>query len=328
MSGRDEVRGAAERVAAAGAVSLAAAGASRPTAPADEKDKRRCGTETSAAAVCPVCPRHCRLAPGALGACRARRNVGGEVVAEGYGRVTSLALDPVEKKPLARWQPGRAVLSVGSYGCNLSCPFCQNHQISQARAGEVRWREIGPEELVACAVEARRRDPRVVGIAHTYNEPLVSWEYVRDCALLAREAGLATVLVSNGCACPEVTERLAGLLDAANIDLKGFSPAFYEACGGAAGSVEAVRATIERLAAEPGCHLEVTTLVVPGMNDAEEEVDAIARWLAGLGDVPYHVTRFFPRWRMTDRPPTPVATVRRLADVARRHLDHVYVGNC
>ena len=288
----------------------------------------------AATVTCPVCPRRCRLAPGALGACRARRNVGGRSVAEGYGRVTSLVLDPVEKKPLARWRPGSYVVSVGSYGCNLSCPFCQNHQISQAGEKDVACRELAPEALVALTAEAAAHDQRVVGIAHTYNEPLVAWEYVRDTALLARERGLASVLVSNGCAEPAVIDELAPLLDAANIDLKGFSPAFYDACGAAPGTLDAVRSTTERLAAEPGCHLEVTTLVVPGMNDDEAEVDAIAAWLAGLGggrgaeDVTYHVTRFFGRWRMADAAPTPVETVRRLADVARRHLRHVRVGNC
>lgn len=285
-------------------------------------------------AVCDVCPRRCRLAPGALGACRARRGAGGAAVPEGYGRVTSLALDPVEKKPLARWHPGALVLSVGGYGCNLRCPFCQNWEISQAGEKNVGWREVAPDELVALALESRRRDTRVVGIAHTYNEPLVCWEYVRDCARLAHGAGLASVLVSNGCADPAVLDGLEGLVDAANIDLKGFSDAVYDACGGAPGSLARVRATIERLAADPRCHLEVTTLVVPGLSDSEGEVDAIARWLAGLAggrgrhQIAYHVTRFFPNWRMTDRPPTPVADVYRLAEVARAHLDHVFVGNC
>lgn len=288
----------------------------------------------AAAFVCPVCPRHCHLAPGALGRCRARRNVDGHSVPEGYGRVTSLALDPVEKKPLARFHPGSYLLSVGGYGCNLTCPFCQNHRISQAGEGDVPWQSIRPEELAALAEEARRRNPRVIGIAHTYNEPLVAWEFVRDSALAARERGLVTALVSNGCACPGVIDEVAPLLDAANIDLKGFSPAFYEACGAAEDSLDVVRATIERLAAEPGCHLEVTTLVVPGMNDSETEVDAIASWLAGLDggrgreEIVYHVTRFFPHWRMADTAPTPVTTVRRLADVARRRLAHVCVGNC
>ena len=282
----------------------------------------------AATATCDVCPRHCRLSPGTLGACRARRNLDGRVVPEGYGRLASIALDPIEKKPLARFMPGTYVVSVGGYGCNLRCPFCQNWEISQAGEKDVRWREVMPDELVSLAAETRRRDPRVLGNAYTYNEPLVCWEYVRDCARLAHEAGLVNVLVSNGCVEPGVLDGLTGLVDAANIDLKGFSDAFYDACGAAPGSFSRVRATIERLAADPTCHLEVTTLVIPGMNDSEGEAEAIARWLAGLGDVPYHVTRFFPCWRMADRPPTPVSTVRHLADVARRHLAHVFVGNC
>lgn len=291
---------------------------------ADERGHGIAGT----AAVCGVCPRRCRLSPGALGSCGARRNLDGVVVPEGYGRLTSLALDPIEKKPLARFMPGTYVLSAGSYGCNLRCPFCQNWEISQAGEKDAQWREISPEGLVALALDARRRDARVSGIAYTYNEPLVCWEYVRDCARLAHEAGLVNVLVSNGCVGPAVVDGIEGLLDAANIDLKGFSDELYDACGGAPGSLGAVRATIERLSADPRCHLEVTTLVVPGMNDSDDEVGAMAEWLSGLGDVTYHVTRFFPRWRMTDRPPTPVGVVRRLADVARRHLSHVYVGNC
>lgn len=291
---------------------------------ADERGHGIAGT----AAVCGVCPRRCRLSPGALGSCGARRNLDGVVVPEGYGHLTSLALDPIEKKPLARFMPGTYVLSAGSYGCNLRCPFCQNWEISQAGEKDARWREVSPEGLVALALDARRRDARVSGIAYTYNEPLVCWEYVRDCARLAHEAGLVNVLVSNGCVGPAVVDGLEGLLDAANIDLKGFSDELYDACGGAPGSLGAVRATIERLSADPRCHLEVTTLVVPGMNDSDDEVGAMAEWLSGLGDVTYHVTRFFPRWRMTDRPPTPVGVVRRLADVARRHLSHVYVGNC
>ena len=271
-----------------------------------------------------------------------------------YGRVTSIALDPVEKKPLALWRPGSYVLSVGSYGCNLRCPFCQNWQISQAGPEDVPWRYVSPEELVDLALEERSQDGRVVGIAYTYNEPLVGWEYVRDCARLARERGLANVLVSNGHASDAVLDELAPLVDAANIDLKAFdeptgsrgpqataetrgpsapvmadprrASRLYTLCGG---SQRRAMRTIERLAAEPGCHLEVTTLVIPGLNDAPEQMDAEAAWLASVNPgLTLHVTRFFPRWRMQDVPPTPVETVRSLAGVARRHLAHVYVGNC
>lgn len=274
---------------------------------------------------CTTCPHACSLVEGQLGLCRARRGAGKTTTAENYGHLTSIAIDPVEKKPLAEYRPGCTVLSVGSYGCNLRCPFCQNHEISQADSEGVSWRTVSPAELVALAARCHAEDARMIGIAHTYNEPLVGWEYVRDCSVLAHEEGLSNVLVSNGCACAPVIEELAPLIDAANIDLKSFSPETYRRCGG---DLETVCATIERMAAEPTCHLEVTTLVVPGMNDTEDEMRAIARWLASLSpDIVLHVTRFFPHWKMADVRPTPVETVRRLAEVAREHLAHVHVGN-
>ena len=297
--------------------------------PAGAGDTRAAGTPRPASAGvvrCDVCPRRCALAPGQLGFCRARRNGGGLVRPEGYGRVTSLALDPVEKKPLARWHPGSLVMSVGGYGCNLRCPWCQNWEIAQAGAGDVPWQDVSPAELVALTQKRRRHDPRVVGIAYTYNEPLVSWEYVRDGARLAHEAGLACVLVSNGCANEPVMRALAPLVDAANIDLKGFAAEAYRTCGG---DLACVRRTLELLVAQDGCHLEVTTLVVPGVSDDPADMDAEARWLASLDpELTLHVTRFFPCWHMAGRAPTPVAHVHALADVARRHLRHVFVGNC
>lgn len=264
--------------------------------------------------------------PGAVGACRARGNVGGSVVPVAYGRVTSLAIDPVEKKPLARWRPGTTVLSLGGYGCNLRCAWCQNHRISQAGEGDVGWHEVTPDELVALAVEARERDAHMVGIAYTYNEPLVCWEYVRDAGVLAHEAGLANVLVTAGCVREEVVREVAPVVDAANVDLKSIRPQTYESLGG---DLPSVQATIRALAAEPSCHLEVTTLVVPRVNDSREEMDELAAWLAGVDPtIVLHVTRFFPAWRMRQGRPTPVEVVYDLADVARSHLEHVYTGNC
>lgn len=188
------------------------------------------------------------------------------------------------------------------------------------------WQYVSPEELTALAVKAHRQDARMLGVAYTYNEPLVGWEYVRDTARLVHASGLANVLVSNGCACEPVINELAPLIDAANIDLKSFSPAFYRTCGG---DLEQVKKTIVRLAAEPGCHLEVTTLAVTDANDSDAEMEEIAGWLASVDpEIVLHVTRFFPRWRMQDRGPTPVRRVYHLADVARRHLAHVHVGNC
>lgn len=280
----------------------------------------------SRGATCDVCWRHCVIPEGRAGFCRARTSQDGDVVAGNYGRLTSVAVDPIEKKPLAEWHPGTRVLSVGSYGCNMRCPFCQNFEISQEGEGGVPWREVLPQELVDLALECARRDPGIIGIAHTYNEPLVGWEYVRDCSILSHKAGLANVLVSNGCASAHVIDSLAPLVDAANIDLKCFSAEGYRKLGGSFGDV---RHTIEALGTSSACHLEVTTLVVPGVSDSEAAMRQEATWLASVSEkIVLHVTRFFPRWHMADTQPTPVATVMRLADVAREYLSHVHVGNC
>ena len=275
-------------------------------------------------AVCPVCPRHCRLGEGETGYCRARRAEGGRVVAGNYGCVTALALDPIEKKPIAFFRPGSRILSVGSYGCNLRCPFCQNDSISQRGEGAAEFQSTTPAELADLAERLGRAQGNV-GLAYTYNEPLVGWEFVRDCAVEIRRRGMCNVLVSNGCAEAEVVAALAPLVDAANIDLKGPSQAFYDWTGG---SFSAVCRTIEMLH-RAGCHVEVTTLVIPGRNDSDASIDAIAARIASVSpEIPLHVTRFFPRFRMADAAPTPVATIHRLVSRARNILPHVLPGNC
>lgn len=275
---------------------------------------------------CDTCFRGCSLSPGQVGACRARGNVGGDVVPVGYGRVTSVAVDPIEKKPIARWRPGTTVLSLGGYGCNLRCPWCQNASISQAGEDDVRWQEASPGEVARLARRLGDEDPRMVGVAYTYNEPLVAWEFVRDCGELVHEAGLSNVLVSAGCVSERAMGAVAPLVDAANIDLKSFSADTYRMLGG---DLALAKAAIELLAATPTCHVEVTTLVVPGVNDTDEEMDELSAWLASVDpDITLHVTRFHPAWHMRDRGPTPVPRVYGLADVARRNLAHVYTGNC
>ena len=274
--------------------------------------------------ICGTCPRHCRLADGSTGFCRARKAEGGRVVAANYGKISSIALDPIEKKPIAFFHPGSNILSVGSYGCNLRCPFCQNDGISQQGEDEVPCQTATPVELADLAVRLKDEHGNI-GLAYTYNEPLVGWEFVRDCAKEIHERGLFNVLVSNGCASEEVIAELAPLIDAANIDLKGPSQDYYDWVGG---DFNAVCKTIAMLH-EAGCHVEVTTLIVPGRNDSDADMDAVAAFVASVSpDIPLHITRFFPRWRMRAASPTPVATIHRVAAVARRRLAHVLLGNC
>lgn len=271
---------------------------------------------------CQVCIHHCSLEPGRTGLCRARKNENGQIICGNYGQVTSLALDPIEKKPLQMYRPGSLVLSVGSFGCNLRCSFCQNHEISMAGPEETGAAYISPEALAQKAQEYRPIGN--IGAAFTYNEPLVGWEYVRDSARLIKGMGMENVVVTNGTVSLEVLEELLPFIDAMNIDLKAFREETYRKLGG---DLETVKAFITRAAA--GCHVELTTLIVPGMNDGTEEMEEEARWIASLGkDIPLHVTRFFPRYHMTDRDATEVGQVYRLADTARKYLEHVFVGNC
>ena len=271
-------------------------------------------------AVCPICPKQCALEEGQLGFCRARVNRGGVVASENYGRVTSLALDPIEKKPLRRFHPGSMILSVGSYGCNMDCGYCQNSAIARADANTV-WEKIAPEELVNIAEETRSKGN--IGIAFTYNEPLIGYEFVRDTARLAKENNFKTVLVTNGMIQEEPWAQLMTYIDAANIDLKSFSKEGYRALGG---DLETVKRNITSAAGK--IHLELTTLIVPGFNDSEQEMRDEAAWIASLDPrIPLHLSRFFPRHRMLETSPTPSETLHRLANIARENLEFVYIGN-
>ena len=244
------------------------------------------------------------------------------MVCTNYGQLAAVALDPIEKKPLYHFHTGSVILSVGSYGCNLDCPFCQNHEISRARAGEVRTQVVSPETLVALAVEAREQRGSI-GVAFTYNEPLVSYEYLLDCAPLLRAQGLAVVLVTNGQICEEPLQKLLPLVDAMNVDLKGFTQAYYDWLGG---DLRTTQHTIVAAVAA-GVHIEVTTLVIPGRNDDPEEIAAAAQWLASLSsDIPLHLSRYFPRYHC-DIAPTPVAKLQQLQRVARQYLRYVHLGN-
>ena len=285
-------------------------------------------------AVCEVCFRHCEIGEGKVGFCKARTCRDGMVVPLNYGMATALALDPIEKKPLSRFHPGSLILSVGSGGCNLRCPFCQNSDISWSEEVEERLlaaEYISPEELAETA--AYYRDRGNIGVAFTYNEPLVGYEYVRDAARLVRERSMKCVLVSNGTAELSVLREILPYMDAMNIDLKGFTDRYYREVlkGDRTMVMEFIREAAKH------CHVELTTLIIPGENDTDEEMDALSDWVSRLTDgegnrigreIPLHISRFFPRFRMTDRDATPVERVYHLKEVAERHLSYVYTGNC
>lgn len=285
-------------------------------------------------AKCDVCFRHCNIEEGKLGFCGARMCEDGKVIQANYGRITSLALDPIEKKPLNRFYPGSLILSAGSYGCNLRCPFCQNYEISwseEARKFAKTADVCTPEDLARAA--AYYQNQGNIGIAFTYNEPLIGYEFILDTAKLIKKLGMKTVLVTNGTAELNVLEKLAPYIDAMNIDLKGFTDRYYREV--LKGDRKMVMDFIARAAQV--CHVEVTTLIIPGENDSEEEMDALSSWIAGLTDergerigqsIPLHISRFFPRFHMQDRRATEVRLVYRLAEVARRNLTYVYTGNC
>jgi len=271
---------------------------------------------------CSICPHNCRLETGQLGICRARSNRGDAINCNNYGQITSLALDPIEKKPFYHFYPGSKILSVGSYGCNLRCPFCQNHEISMADEEHAETVYVSPDELVQKAL--RLVPSGNIGVAFTYNEPLIGYEYVLDCARLLKKHDLKVVLVTNGYINEPPFLELLPFIDAMNIDLKAFSEAFYHKLGG---HLEPVKQSIAL--AHDKCHVEVTTLIVPGENDSPAEMRELSNWLAKLDDtLPLHITRFFPRHKMSDREPTSIDTVYSLAEIARERLKYVYEGNC
>ncbi|MEI8216351.1 MAG: AmmeMemoRadiSam system radical SAM enzyme [Eubacteriales bacterium] len=270
---------------------------------------------------CELCPHFCLIHEGKRGICHARLNEKGVLYAESFGQITSIALDPIEKKPLMLFNPGHFILSVGSYGCNFKCSFCQNHSISMAGKDDQRTSFISPDELISKAIDMIPNWN--IGVAFTYNEPLISYEYVSECSKLAHQKKLKTVLVTNGFINEKPLLELLPFIDAMNIDLKSFSPSFYKKIGGL---IEPVKRTIEISA--KACHVEITTLIIPGENDSPDEMDALSSWIASIdSNIPLHISRFFPRYKMTGKPSTPEDTIYLLSEIARKHLIHVYEGN-
>lgn len=267
--------------------------------------------------ICDVCPHGCHLKEGQTGKCRVRKNENGKNVCAAYGRITAMAMDPVEKKPLRGFYPGSRILSVGSYGCNLSCPFCQNSSISMTNENTCAWKYFSPEEL--CAIALQEKDN--LGLAFTYNEMSLSYEYIIACAKILKPYGKKIVLVTNGCVSESVWKELLPYVDALNTDLKG-DRQFYQELGG---DFETVKKGIELC--YDRCHLEVTTLLVPGKNDSDAFMEWESSWLASLDEnIVLHLSRYFPRYHY-EIPPTDVERMKHLRQIALKHLKHVYLGN-
>ena len=271
---------------------------------------------------CLLCPHHCRIQEGTRGLCRSRECRDGKLYALSYGRPCALAIDPVEKKPLNRFMPGTYCLSLSCTGCNLSCRWCQNSDISQVSPEDADSSYVSPEEMVDLCL--RRGLP---SIAYTYTEPFTWWEYMYDIAVHAHEKGLKNILVSAGYVEKEPLRELMPYLDAANIDIKALDDSFYRQYCGA--TLSPVLNNILSMKAS-GVHVEITNLLVTGLNDSPEQVDRLCRWMAGNGlqDVPLHLSRYFPRYKMREPGPTPKPTLLAARETAlAAGIKTVYLGN-
>jgi pyruvate formate lyase activating enzyme len=274
-------------------------------------------------ASCDLCAHRCLIQEGKRGLCGVRENRKGVLYSLVYGKAIATHVDPIEKKPLFNFLPGSLAFSVATAGCNMTCRHCQNADISQSPrdTGRIMGRDISPEKLVEAALDEGCRT-----IAYTYTEPTIFFEYALDTARLAKDQGLKNIFVSNGYMTAEALEMIAPVLDGANVDLKSFNDDFYrKICGG---RLQPVLDSIRKMH-ELGIWVEVTTLVIPGHNDSEEELESIARFLAGISpDIPWHVSAFYPTYRLTSAPRTPVSTLRKARDIGQSAgLRYVYTGN-
>jgi pyruvate formate lyase activating enzyme len=274
---------------------------------------------------CGLCPRFCKMRPGQRGLCfvRRAREDGAGMELTGYGRSTGFCVDPIEKKPLNHFLPGSAVLSFGTAGCNLACAFCQNHDISKSREVAQLSARAMPETIARAAERLG-----CASVAYTYNDPVIFMEYALDTAAACRARGVKNVAVTAGFICEEPRKRLFAAMDAANVDLKAFTERFYaKRCVGA---LEPVLDTLKYLVHETDVWTEITTLIIPGENDSDDEIEALTQWVGRelRADVPLHFTAFHPDYHMLETQPTPPATLQKARSIAIKNgLHHVYVGN-
>lgn len=264
---------------------------------------------------CTLCPNECRLYDGEFGICKVRKNIRGEMALPYYGRIAAMNLDPVEKKPLYHFHPGSPILSIGFFGCNMSCKFCQNHHISQVVG--TNYVSHTPYEIIEAA-------KKVGFIAFTYSEPVVHFEFVQRIARLAKESGVKTVLVTNGYINPEPLREILHYIDAVNIDLKSFAESFYKYI--CKGKLQPVLDSI-RLIHESSVHIEITNLLIGGANDEITIFENMVEWIKGIDkDIPLHISRYYPAYKMV-LPETPIQTMNKAAEIARKHMRYVYIGN-
>ncbi|OGJ12378.1 AmmeMemoRadiSam system radical SAM enzyme [Candidatus Pacearchaeota archaeon RBG_19FT_COMBO_34_9] len=275
-----------------------------------EKDRIRCF----------ACSHKCFISKGKTGICGVRKNIGNKLYLLVYGKVASMNIDPIEKKPLYHFLPGTFSFSIGTVGCNFRCGFCQNFEISQIKERQIFGKDISPEEIVQKAIKSKCKS-----ISYTYTEPAIFIEFVKDIAKLAKKKKLKNILVTNGFFTKESFDYITDYVDAMNIDLKSFSDEFYrKICGG---RLEPVLETIKR-AHKKGIHLEITTLVIPGENDSEKEFEQIAKFISSVDkNIPWHISRFFPIYKMQNRDVTPLLTLKIAEKIGKKYLKYVHVGN-
>ncbi len=270
---------------------------------------------------CLACSHKCIIEKDKTGICGVRKNINNKLMSLVYGKIASMNADPIEKKPLYHFLPGSYAFSIGTVGCNFRCDFCQNFDISQtAKRGFIFGQDFTPEDIVKKAIQNNCKS-----IAYTYNEPIVFVEFVKDVAKIARKKGLKNILVTNGYFSRESFDYISNYIDAMNIDLKSFNKDFYKKyCGG---KLEPVLETI-KLAYKKGIHIELTTLVIPGLNDSEEEFEKIAKFIAKIDkNIPWHISRFFPRYKMFDKQPTSIETLKKAYEIGKKYLNYVHIGN-